>query len=256
MIKILSIFFVLFLFFAEVTFAIPDANKEHSNELKTGFIHLSQVDPSIIINLKYTQHDNITGSQVDGFIDGKAIVTIETANALREVQEDLTMHGYSLVIYNAYMPTKAYNKFDSWLRDKDSDNRKDYYYPNVTKTALESQGYIKAKLEHTRGSTVDVTIIAIGQQLQKPAKAQKRSYKGYHDIIYLNDGTADMATSYDTMDRLSSFSNKDIPQDSYANRKLLRDTMKNHGFIPNEKFWWQFTLIREPFVDSQFDFDV
>ncbi len=256
MIKIFSILLVFSLFFAEATSAVPASQAEPSNALKTGFIYLNQVDPSIIMNLKYTQHDNFTGSQVDGFVDGKAIVTIEAANALREVQEDLIMHGYSLVIYNAYMPTKAYNKFDSWLRDKGSDNKKDYYYPNITKTALENQGYIKAKLEHTRGSTVDVTIIPIGQQLQNPATAQKRSYKGYHDIIYLNDGTADMATSYDTMDPLSSFAYKDIPQESYINRKLLRDTMKNHGFIPNEKFWWQFTLIREPFVDSQFDFDV
>ncbi len=256
MIKIFSIFLIFFLFFAEVTSAIPANQMEPSNELKTGFTYLNQVDPSIIINLKYTQHDNFTGSQVDGCVDGKAVVTIETANALREVQEDLIMHGYSLVIYNAYMPTKAYNKFDSWLRDNNSDNKKDYYYPNITKTALENQGYIKAKLEHTRGSTVDVTIIPIGQQIQNQAKAQKRSYKGHQDIMYLNDGTADMATSYDTMDALSSFANKDIPQDAYINRKLLRDTMKNHGFIPNEKFWWQFTLIREPFVDSQFDFDV
>ena len=45
---------------------------------------------------------------------------------------------------------------------------KDFYYPylNGSKTELFEQGYIAAKSGHTRGSTVDLTIIKIGDKVK------------------------------------------------------------------------------------------
>ncbi len=241
---------ILIIFFTTISLA-NDADPE----LKSGFVYLSDIDPSILINLKYHQDENFTGVPIVGCSKRRAVVTLDAAEALRNVQEDLVMHGYTLVVYDAYHPLKSQEKFNSWLQEQTVDN-KDSYYPNLTKTAIKETGYIEAKYAHVRGSTVDVSIISLKDKLTTPCKQQKRSYKDQKDLIYLNDGTVEMGTSYDTFDPLSAYSNTTIPKEAQAHRKLLREIMQNHGFAPNEKFWWQFTLIREPYIDSEFDFDV
>ncbi len=246
----LSFIAILIIFFTTISLA-----NEADPELKSGFVYLSDTDPSILINLKYHQNENFTGVPIVGCNKGRAVVTLDAAEALRNVQEDLVMHGYALVIYDAYHPLKAQEKFNSWLQEQNVDT-KDSYYPNLTKTAIKEAGYIDAKYAHVHGSTVDVSIISLKDKLTTPCKQQKRSYKDQKDLIYLNDGTAEMGTSYDTFDSLSAYSNTTIPQEAQAHRKLLREVMQNHGFAPNEKFWWQFTLIREPYIDSEFDFDI
>jgi D-alanyl-D-alanine dipeptidase len=245
-----SLIAILIIFFTTVSLA-NDADPE----LKSGFVYLSDIDPSILINLKYHQDENFTGVPIAGCSKGRAVVTIDAAEALRNVQEDLVMHGYALVVYDAYHPLKSQDKFNAWLQGQSVDT-KDSYYPNLTKIAIKEAGYIEAKYPHVRGSTVDVSIISLKDKLTTPCKQQKRSYKNQKDLIYLNDGTAEMGTSYDTFDPLSSYSNTTIPQEAQVHRKLLREIMQNHGFTPNEKFWWQFTLIREPYIDSEFDFDI
>lgn len=247
-----SIIFILIIFFTTASLAsATDADQE----LKSGFVYLSDIDPSILINLKYHQDENFTGAPIAGCSQGRAVITLDAAEALRNVQEDLVMHGYSLVVYDAYHPLKAQEKFNSWLQEQNADT-KDSYYPNLTKIAIKEAGYIKAKYAHVRGSTIDVSIISLKDKLTTPCKQQKRSYKEQKGLIYLNDNTAEMGTSYDTFDPLSAYSNTTIPQEAQAHRKLLREIMQNHGFALDEKFWWQFTLIRELYIDSEFDFDI
>ncbi len=232
------------------------ATKASANDLHSGFVYLSDVDPSILINLKYHHDENFTGKPVNGCTRSRAVVTREAAEALRNVQEDLVMHGYSLVIYDAYHPKKSYDQFNKWLSDQDSKAVKHSYYPNLKKSDLKNNGYIEAKYNHVRGSTVDVTIISLKDKLKSPCKKTKRSYKGQKDIIYMSDGSLDMGTSYDVFAPLSSYENAHIPEIARDNRRMLRQTMQNYGFVPNNKFWWQFTLVREPYIDSKFDFDV
>lgn len=232
------------------------ATSVRADELRSGFVYLSDVDPSILINLKYHRSENFTGKPVRGCKRSRAVVTQEAAEALRNVQEDLVMYGYSLVVYDAYHPKKSYDEFNNWLQSKDSKEIKNSHYPNLKKADIKSRGYIKAKYAHVRGSTVDVTIISLKEKLKSPGKKKKRSYKGQKDIIYVYDGSLDMGTSHDVFDPLSEFDNENIPEIARDNRKMLKDAMQNHGFTANNKFWWQFTLIREPYVDSKFDFDV
>jgi len=227
-----------------------------SSSLPSGFVDLSQIDPSIKINLRYHVDENFVGEAVQGCSCNQAIVTDEAAEALRNVQEDLVMYGYSLVVYNAYYPKKTYKQLANWQQTDLMGDKKDDYYPNITKAGIMKAGYIKAKSAHSRGSTVDVTIISLKNKLRYNHKKAKRSYKDQHDIIYLDDGTVDMGTSYDFLDPLSAYSSDSVPARAKESRKMLREVMQNHGFIPNEKFWWQFTLVREPYRDSKFDFDV
>jgi zinc D-Ala-D-Ala dipeptidase len=227
-----------------------------ASELRGGFVYLSDVDPSILINLKYHHYENFIGKPLTGCTGGRAVVSYEAAKALRNIQEDLVMHGYSLVVYDAYRPEKSYTQFKDWLTKQDDVEIKNLYYPNLLKSDIESNGYIKEKYAHVRGSTVDVTLISLKDQLLSPCMKQKRSYKRESNIIYMGDGSLDMGTSYDMFDPLSSHGNKHIPEDAQVNRNMLREVMQNYGFIPSSKFWWQFTLVREPYIDSKFDFDV
>lgn len=246
----MRLFFLIFLY---LTIIVTNVCAEG---LKSGFVYLSDVDPSILINLKYHHNENFMGKPVKGCTRSRAVVTQEAAEALRNVQEDLVMYGYSLVVYDAYRPKKSYDELNKWLKVQDSREVKNSYYPNLKKVDIKRKGYIKAKYAHIRGSTVDVTIISLKEKLKSPGKKKKRSYKGQKDIIFINDGSLDMGTSYDVFDPLSEFDNNNIPENARDNRQLLKRVMQNHGFIQNGKFWWQFTLIREPYIDSKFDFDV
>lgn len=40
------------------------------------------------------------------------------------------------------------------------------------------------------------------------------------------------------------------------NRKLLKELMTKHGFIPLKEEWWHFTLENEPYPDTYFEFPV
>ncbi|MDP5110124.1 MAG: peptidase M15, partial [Rickettsiaceae bacterium] len=92
----------------------------YANELKSGFVYLSDIDPSISISLKYHSDKNFTGKRVRGCNTGRAVLTLNAANALRSVQEDLLTYGYSLVVYDAYRPKKSYDEFNDWLQNESS----------------------------------------------------------------------------------------------------------------------------------------
>jgi D-alanyl-D-alanine dipeptidase len=58
------------------------------------------------------------------------------------------------------------------------------------------------------------------------------------------------------------FSPKSWPSDrsvnpvARANRDLLATAMTRRGFAPYDKEWWHFTLAREPYPKTYFDFPV
>ena len=116
-------------------------------------------------------------------------------------------------------------------------------------------GYVKNKLDHTRGSTVDVTIIPMNKKIHNPC-IKKLNYQNIGDIIYVDDGTLNMGSSYDFFDPISSHDYDVIEESAKEHRNILREAMEKNGFVANEKVWWQYRLAREPFIDSNFDFDV
>ena len=130
------------------------------------------------------------------------------------------------------------------------------YNPNLSNQHLKQQNYIKIKYAHARGSTIDASIISLNKKLIKPSVMQKRLGKDDQEIIYYYDGTVDMGTSYDMLDPLSAHLNTEISMNAQQNRKFLKNIMHNHGFIEHKKFWWQYTLSREPYADSKFNFDI
>lgn len=241
-----------------LTFIVSKASASSSEtaSYNQGFVSINKVDPSIIIRLKYTDKDNFLQTKLPGYSSTEAILTVEAAEALKSVQDYLITRGYSLVVYDAYHPLKTYECIEAWARQPDDDPKiKAIYYPNISKAQLISDGYIRNKLDHTRGSTVDVTIISLNKKVKNPCSQKKLHYRDTGTIIYMDDGTVDMGSSYDVFGPVAAPECDSIEQNARNNRALLKEAMESYGFIANSKVWWQYRLAREPYLDSNFEFD-
>ncbi|BBM92345.1 D-alanyl-D-alanine dipeptidase [Rickettsia conorii subsp. heilongjiangensis] len=70
----------------------------YSKSLLKGFVHLKDIDPTIIQNMHYYSDENFVSKKVDGYKAPEAILTIEAVKALKAVQADIQNDGYSLII--------------------------------------------------------------------------------------------------------------------------------------------------------------
>lgn len=171
--------------------------------------------------------------QIDGYTAPTALLTIEAARALQDVSEEFNSQGYYIKVFDAYRPQKATNHFIRWAKDVNDTKMKSIYYPHVDKANLFELGYIAEKSGHTRGSTVDLTLVnkETGKEL-------------------------DMGSRYDFLDKISAHGTTLITTEQATNRKLLKDVMQKHGFKSYSAEWWHYTLINEPYPNQYFDFDV
>jgi D-alanyl-D-alanine dipeptidase len=227
--------------------------------LEKGFVNLVAEVPSIQVSLRYNSPENFVGKPVDGYKENIVLVTKPTADAIKKVQEALNKDGYGLVIYDAYRPQQAVDNFMRWSKDSNDQVKKDQYYPRVDKKDVFKLGYVAEKSGHSRGSTIDLTIIKLGNNVQ-PITEEKRTLKDGFEITYLNDGTVDMGSSFDLFDEASHYKNKLISQEHQERRDYLKNVMERHGFKNYAEEWWHFTLAHEPYKNdkesSYFNFPV
>ena len=203
----------------------------NSQDLPDGFVYLHTIDSSIKKELRYITSNNFIGQPIDGYQKPTIIVSKPTAEALKKVQEKLAPFNLSLKIFDAYRPQEAVDHFVRWARVLNDTVMKRQYYPEVPKSKLFKLGYIAKRSGHTRGSTVDLTIIDITTNKE-----------------------LDMGSPYDFFGEASHVINKSLNKQQQANRLLLRNLMLSNGFKPYENEWWHFTLKKEPHRDSYFDF--
>lgn len=198
------------------------------------FTLLADAVPDAILEIRYYSTYNFVGDRIDGYEQPTALLTKEAAAALKEVSDDVVSKGYRLKIYDAYRPQKAVNHFIDWAKNLEDTRMKEYFYPDLDKSVLFSQGYIAERSGHSRGSTVDLTLFDM--------KTGKEVDMG---------GTFDFFGVQSHPDYTDGITKK-----QYNNRMLLRDAMLAHGFKPLEEEWWHFTLKDEPFPDTYFTFPV
>ena len=131
-----------------------------------------------------------------------------------------------------------------------------WFYPDVTKVQLFPQGYIAKKSGHSRGSTLDVTLVPL-----KTQTAQARPGDILADCLHPNHfrfkyDSLDMGTAFDCFDSLAHSGSPYISSQAHINRQLLQEGMKKHGFKNLPEEWWHFTLIPEPYPNQYFDFKI
>lgn len=199
----------------------------------TGFVLLTNIVPQAVLEIRYYSTFNFTGERIDGYEAPVAYLTLEAARALKAVSNDLIVMGYRLKIFDAYRPDIAVKNFIYWGLE-DSDTRmKDYFYPTMEKQELFEKGYIATRSSHSRGSTIDLTLIDM-----KKGKE------------------VDMGSPFDLFHEISHPDSRLVTDEQYENRMLLRNAMLRHGFEPFDMEWWHFTLKNEPFPDTYFNFPI
>lgn len=208
----------------------------YSATLPPGFVYLVDENSGIELDLRYSHADNFVGTPIDGYAKPVAIMTRETAEALIDVQNDLQRFGLGLKIFDTYRPQRAVDHFVRWAKNWNDRRMQSKYYPTVAKKDLFREEYIAEKSGHSRGSTVDLTLI----------------YRDKNGLAH----ELDMGTSFDFFDPRSWPNFPGLSAEQRANRMLLQVTMEKHGFKPYRKEWWHFTLSKEPFPDTYFNFTV
>tara|TARA_R110002111_G_scaffold247521_1_gene310702 strand:+ start:477 stop:1142 length:666 start_codon:yes stop_codon:yes gene_type:complete len=202
-------------------------------QLPKGFVYVEAIIPDLDVELRYFTPNNFVGTPIEGYHSNKLILTIESARALKLVHEALQEQNLCLKVYDGYRPQEAVNHFIKWARDLNDTINKQKFYPNVKKRNLFKEEYIATRSGHSRGSTIDLTII---------------------------DGNTsiplDMGSAYDFFGEESWVTNENITEKQKANRLLLQTFMLKFGFRNYPKEWWHFTLHGEPFRDTYFDFTV
>jgi D-alanyl-D-alanine dipeptidase len=204
-----------------------------SAQLPKGFVYVEDVIPSIKVELRYFSNNNFLAKPVEGYKKDVAILSVQAANALKNVQEELKKYNLSIMIYDSYRPQTAVNHFVRWARDLNDTINKSAFYPNVKKQHLFQEGYIASQSGHSRGSTMDITLVDVN-----------------------TCEPLDMGSPYDFFGPESWVENTNLTTQQRANRMLLQTIMLKHGFRNYPKEWWHFTLRHEPFPDTYFDFPV
>ena len=207
-----------------------------AQELPENFVLIKDFVPSILVEMRYGTNNNFTGKPIPGYESRQAVITITTASALKKVQKELNKLGLGLKIFDAYRPQKAVNYFIKWSNQPNDTVMKNKYYPNLKKETLFDLGYIALKSGHTRGSTVDVTLLYVSG----PNKGKE----------------VDMGSVWDLFGVRSGYAYEAVSNSQKENRKLLRELMITHEFLPYDKEWWHFSLNNEPYPDTYFDFIV
>ena len=199
----------------------------------SGFVVLADHVPGIVQEIRYHSTYNFVGDRIDGYEEPIALLTIEAARALKTVANKAAVMGYRLKIFDAYRPAAAVRHFVLWGIEDLDQRMKPFFYPDLEKEELFSQGYIAKQSSHSRGSTVDLTLLDMRTGRE-----------------------ADMGTPFDWFSEQSHPDSAAVTDEQRANRMMLRDLMTRNGFEPISCEWWHFTLRDEPYPDTYFEFPV
>jgi D-alanyl-D-alanine dipeptidase len=201
--------------------------------LPPGFLDAAAMVNGLVVDMRYAGPDNFVGEKIDGYERPRCLLTVQAASGLAAAQRKLAARGLGLKVFDCYRPQRAVAHFVRWSRQADDAKRKAEFYPDVEKRDLFRTGYIAERSGHSRGSTVDLTVVRRddGQEL-------------------------DMGTPFDFLSPKAAPSDKSVSPEAQKNRALLAEAMRAGGFRPYAKEWWHFSLANEPFPNTYFDFPV
>jgi D-alanyl-D-alanine dipeptidase len=197
-------------------------------------VDITQLAPDIDLDIRYAGARNFTGARVDGYEAPRCYLLRPVAEALARVERSLREQGYRVSIFDCYRPMRAVRHFVRWAADTQDQRTKAEYYPNIDKSKL-IPGYISDRSGHSRGATLDLTLLRCGGDTCTPL---------------------DMGTPFDFFDSRANTDHPGITDEQRRNRGRLRDAMAAEGFANYAMEWWHYTFKPEPSPDLFFDMPV
>ncbi len=198
---------------------------------KVDFAEIGTMVDDAAFDIRYYSPNNFTGNKIQGYKAPRAYMTKKALAALAIAAQDLRNQGYRILVWDSYRPQKAVDNFVKWINDPVDMGDKSFY-PDLQKSDLLTGNYVMAKSGHSRGSTIDLT------------------------IIKKDGGFVDMGGTFDLFSEVSHPDYQKLTDEQKNNRKILHDAMVKAGFVGLDSEWWHFTLKDEPYKDTYFDFDV
>ncbi|MEA5256701.1 M15 family metallopeptidase [Arcicella aquatica] len=194
----------------------PQTDCEYEQKMaQQGLVNIQEIDPSVLVELKYSTTDNFVGKDVYGcitncFMQKRPAKMLKQANTILQQKHP----NYRLLVYDGGRPHSIQKILWNTLTQYTPKERAKY-------VANPAEGSI-----HNYGSAVDLTIATA-------------------------DGKAlDMGTKYDYFGALAYpikedyfLDQKKLTKQQVANRILLRTVMKSAGFTAIDYEWWHFNAV-------------
>jgi D-alanyl-D-alanine dipeptidase len=201
--------------------------------VEPGFAFLDELLSGVRWDAKYATWDNFTGTPVDGYEVNRIVGSHALAGALLEAATRAAAVGFGLLLWDAYRPQRAVDRFLEWSTQPEDGRTKQRFYPNIDRAEMISGGYVARRSGHSRGSAVDLT------------------------LYRLDTGElAAMGGGHDLMDARSHHGARGLSGIETQNRQNLRFIMERSGFESYDCEWWHYALRDEPYPDTYFDFPI
>ena len=207
---------------AEPAAAAAPVVSDAATMAEAGMVDIRSLVPDMSQAIAYAGRDNFVGAPVDGYHAPRCWLKREAAEALARVEASLRGRQLRLHVFDCYRPARAVAHFMRWVRDADDLATKATHYPDLDKPQL-LDGYIAEVSGHSRGGTVDLTL------LQCDARGAACA-------------PLDMGTGFDFFGTRANTDSPEATAEQRARRHLLRDAMQAAGFGDYPMEWWHFTF--------------
>jgi zinc D-Ala-D-Ala dipeptidase len=184
--------------------------------VEQGLVNIQKIDPTIMVELKYSTTDNFTNTDVYGDLTN-AYMQVKPAEMLKKAHDILkeSYPEYRLLVYDAGRPLKVQHILWNILDSIPPAKRKDF-------VSDPKEGSI-----HNFGSAVDLTIYDLN--LKKPLDMGTK-YDFFGDLAYPEKEAFFLRTGKLTKEQIE-------------NRKILRTIMTRAGYMPIDSEWWHFNAL-------------
>ncbi|MBQ0064770.1 MAG: M15 family metallopeptidase [Firmicutes bacterium] len=205
---------------------------EKSSKDASGFVNLGEEIPELLLDVRYYTSFNFVSERIDGYEAPIILCTKELCEAMKRVVPIFKEKGYLVKVFDAYRPQRAVDHFVRWSLEEGKEGMKSYFYPDYQKEEIFGE-YVIKKSSHSRGSAIDFTLVEMATQLD-----------------------VDMGGTFDFFGAKSYPFYEHISKEQKENRMYLRKVMLENGFIAFPSEWWHFSLEKEPYPDTYFDFPI
>ncbi len=198
---------------ANIDTIVTDTTDLEKILIKEGLVCISDIDSTILVDLKYSTIDNFLKIDMYGDFD-KAYFRKETAEKLKKAQTLLKKQkpSYSLIVFDATRPRTIQKLM--WDSIKVPKSQKHKYLANPKYISM-----------HSYGLAVDLSIVdSTGNEIDMGTK-----YDSFEELAY--------PVLEQIMLKKGLLSEKQV-----QNRLLLRDVMTKAGFNTITTEWWHFSI--------------